>query len=1360
KLKKDRAQERADKLHERALRKAGWKRVFKDEFKGKRIREKNWSHEVNCWGGGNNEKQCYTDRPENSYVKDGMLHIVAREESFSGPGVPDDDPAYNPNDASVTLPYTSARLRSKGKVDFTYGRVEVRAKLPAGQGMWPANWMLPTDYEYGIWPSSGEIDITEAVNLGVWPNEVHGTLHYGLKWPQWENHGQTLPLDVNPADDFHVYAIEWEADEIRWYVDGVHYQTQRSEGWYNYIWQGQDKGFGVANPRAPFDQDFHLILNLAAGGDWPGDPDTNWLEDRAMLVDYVRVYECRKPKDKSLRRDGTGSGCGTIDESIAVNTDAGAPGINDFLIYADGVQTLELGNTTNTVQPGFWELNEGSLVAADTGDYWDITFGGLGNVFLSAEDMSEVAGYDTGVALSGGSGWTNNGEVEFDMLVTHAEADSVFTVKIDSGWPNLGEKVIETPPVGEWQKVAVKVSDLMANPNPNGGGVDISNIQNLFVLEYSGSGANVQIDNIRLQCAVNTEPESWQLDQLCDMEPKTAAVEPVGDVIDVYIDEVTQWDLFSCCGGAEIAQIDVDGNNVMEFTYDNDPSTNTVTFFQSAGPIDMSAFAGGTVEFDMYVVSQPSNPAADPWIMKTDCEHPCGSGDVPLTASVEGVLPPTGAWQHYTFQLTDLVARGLELNHVDTPLVIFPAWGSQDGAQFLIDNVQIKKGMTSQATLPVDFETVAGVAYSFGDFEGGVGSVVDNPQVDADNGSAKVGQLQKFGGGNVWAGSTLDIEGDIDFSASEVFTMKVRSATTTDITFKLEGANVEEVVTYTGSGEWQTLTFDFTGRTGGAPVSAITLIQDNGTAGDAQNDPARWTIHFDDITLGGGVVPMGPFDVTFTVDMSESGMQAGAVAYVNGTFNGWCGNCNPLTDMGGGLWGVTIPLAVDSYEYKFTINGWDAQESVPVECGLVGGDMGQFVNRVVDVVDANVDLSTTPYSGCPTAGNTGPFNVTFAVDMSDSGMQAGDVAYVNGTFNGWCGDCNPLTDMGGGLWGVTIPLDVATYEYKFTINGWAAQEAVPAECGLTTGEFTNRVVDVVDANVDLPNTPYSGCPTAGNTGPFNVTFAVDMSAAGMQAGDVAFVNGTFNGWCGDCNPLTDMGGGLWGVTIPLDVATYEYKFTINGWAAQEAVPAECGLTTGEFTNRVVDVVDTAVDLAVTPYSGCPGGTGGGGGGGGGGADGELAVNGGFETGDLSGWTVFDNGGVIAASMSEANTGTYSGNVYAGPFQNPVIKQANLAVGTVAPGDSVTISFDLFGTLAGAGGVVFAELFSEGAVVGNEILGGGPLFPSTTWTSYSFTTTAGSDVSGGITLQLAVICGGDPACAVDAFFDNVSVTINP
>jgi len=194
-----------------------WNLAWSDEFDSASLNTANWNYEVNCQGGGNNEKQCYTADNQNSFLADGMLNIVAR-----------------PAPAGAQLPYTSARLTTQKKADFKYGRFEIRAKMPYGQGSWPAIWMMPTDSVYGGWPRSGEIDIMEAVNLktvnanGEVENTVHGTLHYGRAWPNNASSGKAYPLpnDANPADDFHVYAIEWQEGEIRWYVDDYLYATQ------------------------------------------------------------------------------------------------------------------------------------------------------------------------------------------------------------------------------------------------------------------------------------------------------------------------------------------------------------------------------------------------------------------------------------------------------------------------------------------------------------------------------------------------------------------------------------------------------------------------------------------------------------------------------------------------------------------------------------------------------------------------------------------------------------------------------------------------------------------------------------------------------------------------------------------------------------------------------------------------------------------------------------------------------------------------------------------------------------------------------------------------------------------------------
>ncbi|WOT06359.1 glycoside hydrolase family 16 protein [Shewanella youngdeokensis] len=295
----------------------GWQLVWSDEFNGNALDLTKWGHEINCYGGGNSEAQCYTERHENSFVAQGKLHIVAQQEQYSGPAHKDDHLDYRIDDRSVTKAFTSARLRTVGKGEWRYGRFEVRAKLPMGQGTWGAVWMLPSDWVYGEWSSSGEIDIVEAVNLGakLAPNaadnsevetRVHGTLHYGQEWPNnvYSGHAYRLPDNANPAVDFHVYAVEWEQDEIRWYVDDVHYATQTSQGWYSELVKGSESH--IAAMDAPFNQRFHLLINFAVGGDWAEKVNENGIDltvfPQVFEVDYVRVYQCVKSIE-------TGKGC-------------------------------------------------------------------------------------------------------------------------------------------------------------------------------------------------------------------------------------------------------------------------------------------------------------------------------------------------------------------------------------------------------------------------------------------------------------------------------------------------------------------------------------------------------------------------------------------------------------------------------------------------------------------------------------------------------------------------------------------------------------------------------------------------------------------------------------------------------------------------------------------------------------------------------------------------------------------------------------------------------------------------------------------------------------------------------------------
>lgn len=241
----------------------GWTLVWQDEFDEASLNTSRWSvvtgdgcDQNNC-GWGNNELEWY--QAANIAVGSGLLTITARQQQSNGKN------------------FTSARLRTAGKGDWTYGRVDVRARLPLGQGIWPAIWMLPTDQAYGGWAASGEIDIMELV--GHEPDRVVGTLHYGGQWPNNKYSGAPYILESGTfADDFHTFSIEWELGEIRWYVDGKLYQTQTQWSTTAAPWP------------APFDKRFHLILNVAVGGNWPGNPDATTSFPQTMEIDWVRVY--------------------------------------------------------------------------------------------------------------------------------------------------------------------------------------------------------------------------------------------------------------------------------------------------------------------------------------------------------------------------------------------------------------------------------------------------------------------------------------------------------------------------------------------------------------------------------------------------------------------------------------------------------------------------------------------------------------------------------------------------------------------------------------------------------------------------------------------------------------------------------------------------------------------------------------------------------------------------------------------------------------------------------------------------------------------------------------------------------------
>ncbi|MBP6430216.1 MAG: family 16 glycosylhydrolase [Ferruginibacter sp.] len=234
--------------------------VWSDEFNASSLNLSHWNQEIgNGTGGwGNNELEYYTNSTKNTFLSNGNLIIEARKESIGG---------FN---------YSSGRLTTQGKKEFTFGRIDIRAKLPVAKGMWPALWMLGSNINSVSWPACGEIDIMELV--GTYPNRTHGTMHWKPVSGTNTSKGGSMDLTSgNFSQQFHVFSIEWQQDTIKWYLDDQLFLTNTKAD------------VGAAN--YPFNLADFFIFNVAVGGNWPGSPDATTSFPQRMFVDYVRVFQ-------------------------------------------------------------------------------------------------------------------------------------------------------------------------------------------------------------------------------------------------------------------------------------------------------------------------------------------------------------------------------------------------------------------------------------------------------------------------------------------------------------------------------------------------------------------------------------------------------------------------------------------------------------------------------------------------------------------------------------------------------------------------------------------------------------------------------------------------------------------------------------------------------------------------------------------------------------------------------------------------------------------------------------------------------------------------------------------------------------
>jgi beta-glucanase (GH16 family) len=391
--------------------------VWSDEFNGDRLDPEVWFFEsgdgsqYGIPGWGNGERQWYL--PDNAKLEDGKLKITARRETVGNFG------------------FTSARINTRDRFAFKYGRIEASIKLPSGQGLWPAFWMLAQDSPYGDWPSSGEIDILEAVNLDGFPgpggagggNEIFGTLHFGGGNLGRLIASNTYVPSTDVTEDFRTYALEWDENEIRWYYDGILYAVENS-------WRSN-----AAPYPAPFDQPFYILLNLAVGGNFPGSPDGSTPSPATMEVDWVRVYSGEESAPAP-------AGPGITPDVVISAVDGSAP---------DLTPTFETFGSGSTFVENFaGDSSYANVVAVTVG-------AGYGGGALAQLGLTELApGFATGYG-------------EFVFKVKGLNADNTIIAKLEEPFPGTSVPVqvdlaappadVATASLGDgWSQVVIQMS--------------------------------------------------------------------------------------------------------------------------------------------------------------------------------------------------------------------------------------------------------------------------------------------------------------------------------------------------------------------------------------------------------------------------------------------------------------------------------------------------------------------------------------------------------------------------------------------------------------------------------------------------------------------------------------------------------------------------------------------------------------------------------------------------------------------------------------------------------------------------------------------------------------------------------------
>lgn len=1109
-----------------------WQLVFEDEFDQAVLDRAIWEPQIGDGtaegipGWGNDELQFYLDssislEPTVDDPTDGKLVITARKENQGGL-------IYTSGRMRTQGNFDFSYGRVEAKIKMPSGVGFWSAFWLLGSDPSP----------YGIWPSKGEIDIVEFVNgdseiinamhFGMEipqrkmlenrfqlpaiaeflnPNEiacaesaivdnelvcVRANPFIGADGFSCKQFGGLLCLEsekvpycnlpagamvcprIKPDEDFHVYAIEWSADNVRWFFDGIHIHTVSSGSYWTYGFRDPETGFVKGGPSAPFSPGFleqdgtvtesphHILLNVAVGGDLTGGaiPDVGSFP-ATMEVDYVRVYECVEALENDVERVSVnGTGCtGNIDSVVSFRerkdpngtlpATNNAPFTNQYTYYDGtdrnapdtpaeervpvGVQslfedinerilTLEVDSNSN-------ELIQTEVASGDREKVIDIvdsgtellTSGRVAIVDIDSENRAELQGVGNGVFESGRLEFHNfGGEIRFDIFVDEGNTDITTPLNIGlestdmesmpavrTNYTTLDYRDI---PRNQWTTVSIRMSDILRLPPPTKldpisgeplapvddvRRVDASKITGFALFQTLGR-AHIQLDNIQFLCGqeslcgilIKASQPFQVFGSAPNVDgPRFISRDPISG--DPILDEFTMMEIpldlvvsprwnrgivgFDMDNGDYVTPQGkhvewsttnlnpsplVENDNVIEVEFDDAAQTKLVFIGTERGTsVNLTSYVDGDLVFDIRVLDNPSN---EPIFYKVDYAID-GESDPGSTGEIQILPDPiVGQWQTVRVPTCTLRRFGLDDSKITAPLVIVPGVeGMATNVNLQLDNIffdHIGTG-TCDVQLPLDFE-IEGLAYAWGNFEGGVTSVIDNPFVTADNSSETVSKMVKnaggFGAGNVelnFGGSFLDLTSPVDFSNGSAFTINVlANRIGLNLGIKIENSSdpainaAQTVTTLIGNGQWETLTFDLTGQEASS-LNRIVLIIDDGIRGDGGDN---FTIHFDNIAQTSSSLLPPALPITFDDPL---------FAYPLTDFNGANSSIVPDPDPSGtrgNVGSVLFPENSLRSEFAGTTHGGIDGFVAPIP--IVGTDVTFSVDVYSPRLDADIEL--------------------------------------------------------------------------------------------------------------------------------------------------------------------------------------------------------------------------------------------------------------------------------------------------------------------------------------------------------------------------------------------------------------------